>query len=156
MPSQNGVGIMKQRQIASRVLKCGTSRVWIDPSRIADVSDAITAADIRRFIKDGVIRKLPKQGTSNFRLKKLAIQKKKGRRKGHGSRKGYRQRSASGLAAWTSRIRALRSELRQLRDAGRIEKKAYRVMYKKSKSGFFRSRAHLRSYLEKEGMMKGA
>ena len=32
-----------QKNVAARILKCGKSRVWLNPSRINDVSEAITA-----------------------------------------------------------------------------------------------------------------
>ncbi len=141
-----------QKKIAARVMKCGRSRVWLDPERINDIEEAITAADIRRLVKNGVIRKIQKQGVSRFRKKKIALQKSKGRRKGHGSRKG----SVANLdkEQWMKRIRTLRKMLKDYRSQGRIEKRTYRDLYMKTKSGFFRSKAHLQNYMERNNMLK--
>ena len=146
--------VMNQKMIASRILKCGVSRVWIDPSRLGDVEDAITAADVRRLISDSVIKALPKQGVSKSRKTKMMKQKKKGRRKGHGSRKGAAGARTPRKRQWIKRIRAIRSLLNQLRNEGAIERRTYRILYKTSKSGFFRSKSHLMTHIERNNMLK--
>ncbi len=143
-----------QRKVASRILKCGASRVWFDPARVSDVEDAITSADIRRLINDGVIVPLKKTGISSARKAKNALQKKKGRRKGHGSRKGSKGARTRKKGLWMSRVRSQRKMLKELRDSGRIEKRMYRNIYRKSKSGLFRSRSHMMTYMEREGLLK--
>ncbi|MBS3050620.1 MAG: 50S ribosomal protein L19e, partial [Candidatus Aenigmarchaeota archaeon] len=77
-----------QKTMASKIMKCGASRVWLDPTRTADIDEAITSEDVRRLIRDGVIAEKPKQGLSSFRKNKIARQKKKGRRRNRGSVKG--------------------------------------------------------------------
>ena len=141
-----------QKRIAARVMKCGQSRVWFDPERVNDIAEAITAADVRRLVKDGVIRAEQKKGVSTFRKKKIMLQKQKGRRRGHGSRKGHV--AGEKKQYWMRTIRALRKQLQQLRKEGSIEKKTYRELYMKSKSGLFRSRAHLMTYIERNNLMK--
>lgn len=148
--------LRSQKTVAARIMKCGASRVWMDPSRSADIAEAITAQDVRGLIKDGVIRALPKQGLSSYRKNWLAAQKKKGRRKGRGSRKGAAGTRLRRKGAWMSRIRAIRSLLRQLKSDGRIDSKTYRGVYVKSKSGFFRSRSHVMIYLERNNLLKEA
>ena len=146
--------LRSQKNIAARIMKCGKTRVWLDPSRANDISEAITAADIRRLIKDGVIKALPKRGISSYRKKKMAKQKLRGRRKGKGSRKGKIGTRVMKKKTWIKRIRALRKLLKELRASGRIEKKDYRNIYLKTKSGFFRSRSHLMGYLESNEIIK--
>jgi large subunit ribosomal protein L19e len=146
--------MMKQKIIASKVLKCGVSRVWIDPARTSDVKDAITTEDIRRLIKDGIIKALPKQGLSSARRSKMMMQKRKGRRKGHGSRKGTSGARAPGKRQWIKRIRAIRALLKELRNQGAIERRTYRSLYTVSKSGFFRSKSHLMTHLERNNLLK--
>ena len=140
-----------QRNLASKVMKCGNSRVWFEPSRIADISEAITTEDVRKLIKDGLIKEMPQKGLSSFRKKKMLAQKAKGRRKGSGSRKG---KAMKGKKLWIKKIRTLRAALRELKDSGRIDNKTYRHLYMVSKSGFFRSRSHLMNYLEKNSLLK--
>lgn len=145
-------GLRSQKAMASRLLKCGLSRVWIDPGRMADVEESITAADIRSLIKDGVIVARPKKGTSSYRRKKIAGQKRKGRRRGRGSRKG----NVAGMKKriWMTRIRAIRKLLRQLKAEEKIDGRTYRIMYVKSKSGIFRSKSHVMIYLERNNLIK--
>jgi len=145
--------LRSQKMMAMRIMKCGITRVWIDPERISDVEEAITAEDIRGLIKDGVISAKQKKGNSNFRLKKITAQKKKGRRRGRGSRKG--NVAGQKKRAWMSRIRAIRKLLVELKTEKRIEGKTYRLMYRKSKSGLFRSRSHVMIYLERNNLLKG-
>jgi len=143
--------LRSQRAMAARLLRCGRSRVRFEPSRIADISDAITAADVNALINSGIIFAVPKRGLSNARLKHKMMQKKRGRQKGKGSKKGS---AGQGKKRWISRIRAVRDELRKLRKERRIDSKAYRSMYKMSKSGFFRSRSHLLVHLERSNLLK--
>lgn len=108
----------KQRRIAAKVLKVGEGRVWIDPESISDVEEAITRADIRDLIEEGVIRKKPKRGVSRGRARIRALKKSLGRRKGHGSRKGTQGARRSKKRQWIIRIRALRRRLKELRAEG--------------------------------------
>ncbi|MBI4162753.1 MAG: 50S ribosomal protein L19e [Candidatus Aenigmarchaeota archaeon] len=147
-------GLRSQRTIAARLIGCGETRIRFDPLRTADIADAITAADVKTLINDGVIFVLPKKGNSNARIKKNLLQKKKGRKQGKGSKKG--KRSGLKKRAWITRIRSIRSELNKLQEENRIEKKTYRRMYNISKSGFFRSRNHLLVHLERIGLLKEA
>ena len=148
--------LRSQKMVASRILKCGLSRVWMDPARPADIAEAITAGDIRALIKDGVIRALPKRGLSGARRRKRALQKKKGRRKGHGSHKGASGTRLSKKEAWMTRIRPIRKLLRQLKAEGRVDNRTYRDIYIKSKSGIFRSKSHVMVYLERNNLLKVA
>jgi large subunit ribosomal protein L19e len=147
------MNLSSQKNIAARILKCGKSRVWFDPARMGDIKDAITANDVRRLVKDGVIRALPKKGISSYRRKKMIKQLKKGRRKGKGTRKGRLGTRIPRKRLWIQRIRALRNELQKLRSDGRIEKRTYRDIYLKAKSGFFRNRSHMLTYLEKNDLL---
>lgn len=143
-----------QKDIAARILKCGNTRVWFDPSRINDISEAITAADIRKLIKDGVIKATPKKGISNYRSKHIAQQKKKGRRKGKGSRKGRLGTRYPRKKTWIKKIRPIRKLLKELRESGQIEKSVYRKLYLEAKSGFFRSKSHIMTYMERNNLIK--
>jgi len=139
-----------QRRMAAIILKCGQSRIWMDPARLGDISQALTRRDIEKLINDRVIQKLPKQGVSRGRIRYIQNQKKKGRRKGPGSRKGALGSRYNRKLSWMSRIRAQRALLKELLKSGKIDKKTYKDLYKKAKGGFFRSRAHLLGIIEKE------
>ena len=140
--------LVAQKRLAARVMNCGVSRVWIDPARLGDVAQAITTADIRRLVADGVISKVPEKGVSKGRYRKMAEQKRKGRRKGKGSRKGNLGTRFDRKHAWINRVRAQRKLAKEMLAAGKLDKGKYKNIYRKIKGGFFRSRAHLMSYVE--------
>lgn len=138
-----------KRSIAAGILKCGENRVWINPTRAADVAAAITKADIRRLINEGVIRARPALGVSRVRARAILEQKRKGRRKGPGSRKGAKFSRAGRKRLWISRIRALRKEMRRLKTEGTITPTEYRRLYYLADSGVLRSKAHLLLQVQK-------
>ncbi len=137
------MNISNQRKMAAKILKCGLDRVWIDPKRVKDVSQAITRKDIRRLISSGVIKKLPKKGNAKNVKRK---------RRGPGSRKG--NRADRHKKRWMITIRALRRHLRKLKTSGKISNKIYRELYKKAKSGMFKSKAELDLYIKREILEK--
>jgi len=138
-----------QKRIASEVLKCGKSRVRFDPEHLSEVSGAITREDIRHLIKKGFIKKKQIKGVSRVRARKIEAQKKKGRRKGPGKRKGTRNARVSDKEKWIKKIRAQRKFLKGLRDNNEIEKSLYRKLYRRAKGGIFRSKAHIKTIIEK-------
>lgn len=77
-----------QKRLAADILKVGVNRVWIDPDRVDEVARAITRESIKKLIKEGAIKAKQKKGISRYRARKIAMQKKKGRRRGKGSIKG--------------------------------------------------------------------
>ena len=143
-----------QRRLAAEVLECGMNRVWFDPSALDEIASAATKEDIRRLIERGLIKRKPVKGISRARINKKKAQRRKGRRRGHGSRKGKKTARMPRKRAWVLRIRALRRRLRYLRDTGQIDRRTYRMLYMKAKGGEFRSVAHLNAYLESQGLIK--
>lgn len=148
------MSLRSQRRIAARVLGVGEERVWIDPSRIEDVEVAITREDIRRLIKEGVIRKVKEKGVSRARARILHEKRKKGRRRGPGRRKGAKGARASSKSLWVNRIRALRKRLRELKEKRVISTRAYRQLYLKAKAGVFESVSDLHRYIEVHGLRR--
>ena len=135
-----------QRKMAAKILKCGENRIWIDPTALEDVASAATKEDVRELIESGVIKRKPVKGISGARINKRRLQRKKGRRRGHGRRKGKKTARMSKKEAWMIRIRALRKRLKYLRDTGIIDRRTYRMLYRKAKGGEFRSVAHFNAY----------
>ena len=143
-----------QRRIAAELLKCGENRIWIDPERVDDVASAITREDIRRLIKEGVIKKKPVKGQSRYRARIRHEQKKKGRHRGPGSRKGKKTARMGKKEVWIKTIRALRKELRKLKEQKKIDRKTYRMLYIRAKGGQFKSKHQLYLFLEEHGLLK--
>ncbi|MFP4045471.1 MAG: 50S ribosomal protein L19e [Candidatus Aenigmatarchaeota archaeon] len=148
------MNLSTQKRMAADVLKCGEKKVWIDPDRQEDVADAITKTDIRRFIQQGAIKKKKTNGQSKSRARKNLKQKAKGRRKGHGSRKGSKGSRQKKKEEWVSRIRAQRKMLKELRDNNKLSSTVYRNLYNKAKGGFFNSKKQLKNYIERENLLE--
>lgn len=148
------MNLKNQRRIAADILKCGETRVWIDPNRLEDVSDAITRSDVKTLIASGTIKAMQKKGVSRGRTNYIRAQKRKGRRSGHGSRRGKKRARKPSKEIWQQTIRPIRARLKELRDTGKIDRHTYRVYYMKAKGGVFKSRPHLESHLRTEGVLK--
>ena len=146
--------LTSQRRMAAAVLKCGKGRVWIDPTRLEDVADAITRGDIRMAIRSGAIKKKQKVGISSARTNKIRLQKLKGRRKGHGRRKGRKYARKPKKERWIQTIRPIRRTLRELRESESIDRSTYRIYYRQAKGGMFKNQAHLKSQMIARGNLE--
>lgn len=145
-----------QRRMAAELMKCGIKRVWIADrtDALEKVAEAVTKDDIRELIRLNVIQKKQKKGVSRGRARAMAAQKKKGRRRGHGSRKGAAGARNPKKRAWINTIRPIRDELKKMRDDGTIDRSTYRRYYVRAKGGMFRSRAHLRAHMVSDGVLR--
>ncbi len=146
--------LKNQRRIASQLLKCGENRVWIDPNRAEDVSDAITRADVRTLIASGAVSSRQKKGVSRGRAEFQLAQRRKGRQRGQGSRRGRKGARKPSKERWMQTIRPIRKKLKELRESGKIDTATYRKYYLKAKGGVFKSRPHLEAHLKTEGILK--
>jgi len=138
-------GLSQQKRLASSLLKVGHSRVWIDPSHLEDIKNAITRADIRKMINHGYIK------AKNKKIKRPKTGKKRGQ--GPGSRKGARGARTPSKEKWMNTVRPLRKMLKELKDQNKIDVKMHRKLYLQIKSGAFRSRSHLKLYLKQRGVI---
>lgn len=135
-----------QKKLAAAVLHCSPKRVVFDPARLEDIKEAITKNDIRLLIGEGVIRKTPAKGVSRTRANKRLIQRRKGLRKGLGSRKGKFTARLARKKAWMNKIRAQREFIKKIKPS--LKQGAFKELYLKSKGGFFRSVKHIKLYVE--------
>ncbi len=145
------------RRLAAAELKVGESRVWInpDPEVAGEIADAITHEDIRSQIDAGNIKAKPKKGNSRARFRARAEKRAYGHRKGHGHRRGAKGARTPSKEQWMAKIRALRRRLTELREGGQIDRHTYRMLYRKSKGGEYRSTAHLNAYIKAKGLSRG-
>jgi large subunit ribosomal protein L19e len=144
--------ITNQKRLAARILKCGVHRVWINPSYLDQIANSVQADDIREFIEEGWIKAKPIKGTSRVRARLRLAQKRKGRRKGHGTRAGTANARNPRKNRWMRTIRSQRRVLKAFRADGTIEPSQYRRYYLKAKGGSYRSIAHMRSQMTVEGV----
>jgi len=136
-----------QKRLAAQILNCSPKRVIFDNDRLEDIKQAITKRDLRLLIGDKAISERPMNATSKFRVRKLKVQKSKGRRKGPGSKKGSFNSRFKTKMVWMNNIRVQRAFLLLLVDKKIISRTAYRKLYLMSKGGYFRSKRHIKLFL---------
>ena len=141
------MNVSNQKRIAAQILKCGVNRVWFDETRLDEIKEAITKSDLRRLVGDKAIKAKPLKNTSRFAARKKLKQKRKGRQKGTGKRKGKRTARLPTKKAWMIKIRLQREFLKELKDKKLISASNYRILYRKAKGGFFRSKRHIKLYV---------
>lgn len=142
------MNLSSQRRLAAEILKVGGNRVWIDPARIEDVEAAITRDEIRRLIHEGAIKASPERGVSRVRTRLHHEKRRKGRRRGAGSRKGGKKARTPRKKTWIGRVRPLRLRLRELRNRRVIADSVYRRLYNMVKGGAFREVSDLEQYIK--------
>lgn len=143
-----------QKRLAAQLLNCGEGRIRFDTEKISDIKSAITKFDIQQLIEKGIITKLQAKGVSRARAKKIQEQKRKGRRSGHGSRKGKATARKNPKTVWVAMARSQRALIKILREKKHIDKKTFRMLYAKIKGGFFRSAKHIKVYLREQEVIK--
>jgi large subunit ribosomal protein L19e len=143
-----------QKRIAAQVLGCSPKRVIFDNEALDDIKAAITKRDIRLLIGAGAISSKPVKGVSRVRARKIKVQKSKGRQKGPGSRKGKYDTHFKSKLFWMNNIRFQRAFLKEISEKDIIDRKTYRDLYLKAKGGFFRSKRHIKIYIEEHGLAK--
>src|SRR3989344_9238947 len=97
-----------QKRLAAQILKCSPKRILFDQNRLDEIKESITKADLKSLIKDRAIIRKPVKGISRVRIRRRKVQKRKGRQKGPGSRKGKRTARLSKKREWINIIRIKR------------------------------------------------
>ncbi|MAG52937.1 MAG: 50S ribosomal protein L19e [Nanoarchaeota archaeon] len=149
------MNLKTQKRIAADIMKVGSNRVKFDEERLDDIKEAITKTDMRSLVKEGAVSKKPYLSQSKVRARKIKEQKKKGNRKGPGTKKGTKNARLRPKRIWVNKIRVLRKFLKELKVKNMIESKNYRNLILKSKGGFFRSKRHLKLYINEHKLLKG-
>lgn len=146
------MNLKTQKRIVQSLAKVGKRRIKFDTEKSSEIKEAITKRDLKGLINKKIIKIKPKRGSSRVRARKILKQKKKGRRKGIGSRKGTASARLRPKKIWMNKIRLQRSFLKELKDKKIINNQNYRNLYLKAKGGFFRSRRHLKTYINERGL----
>ncbi len=146
--------LITQRRMAASILDVGLEKVWFDPEGIEPITSAVTREDIRRLINKGAIQVKKEDGQSKYWTRFRRQQKAKGRRKGQGKRSGGKNARFPQKQRWMSTIRPLRRILKELKEAGKIDSATHRRIAAMAKSGIFKSKAHLETYLKENKIIK--
>jgi large subunit ribosomal protein L19e len=142
-----------QRKLAAEILGVGESRIKFDATAVDRIEAAVTKDEIRRLIKDGIIYAIPIRSNSRGRWREFHEDRKKGRHRGEGRRKGKKGARTNPKKQWVNKIRKIRNFLKWLRDNGVIDKKTYRLLYRKAKGGVFDSLASLKRFMKDHNML---
>jgi large subunit ribosomal protein L19e len=134
-----------RRRLASDVMKCGSHKVWFNPDALTKIDQAITRADIRKLMSSGSIKR--KKDNVKKKIKVSGKQRK-------GSRKGSKGARIGKKTNWLKIVRPQRRLIKEMKDTGTLVEGAYRKLYVMVKSGVFRSKAHLRTFVEDKKMAK--
>ena len=87
-------------------------------------------------------------GVSRGRARDLMTQKRRGQRKGYGSRKGRAGARRPTKKIWINKVRSQRKYIRGLRNNQLISPAQYRNLYTRVKGNSYRSISHLRNVVE--------
>lgn len=127
-------------------MKVGNNRVWLDPKHIKDLEAAITKADVRRMILKGWVK---------AKKEKIHMPREAGKKKrGQGSRKGAKYSIVSRKRRWITKVRPMRRMLQEMKAKNEIDNVTFKKLYSLIKGGMFRSRSHLRLYMEQNNLLK--
>ena len=146
--------LKNQKQLAAKVLKTSSKHIRFDSTRLEDIKESITKIDIRSLIKDKAISAQPVKSASKYHTRKAKSQKRKGRQSGQGKRKGKSSARLPQKKFWMASIRLQRAFLKELKEKSLIDAKTYKSLYAKASGGFFRSKRHIKLYLEEHELVK--
>lgn len=125
-----------QKSLASRILGVGNEKLWFDPLRLEDISQAITRVDIIELVKDRAIRIRPS-------VTKTKVEKRK--RRGAGS---IKKTVSTRKRDYINKIRKIRRHLQDLHNKGEITDERKDRIRKLAKAGQFRNLKHLKESIK--------
>jgi len=127
----------KKKRLASRTLNVGKERIVFLASRLKEIKEAITKQDIRDLKKEGAI--IVKEIKGRKKKKKLS------KRKGFGKIKKKVNKRKEKYVIMT---RKLRKYVTEMKKKGNISREEFYDVRKKIRNKAFRSKNHLKEYLE--------
>ncbi|MGI0141219.1 MAG: 50S ribosomal protein L19e [Candidatus Micrarchaeales archaeon] len=139
------------KRVAAQIMKRGESAIRFKPSAQAKVAKAITREDIKKHIAEGSIIALKAKDNASKRSKILRQKRSEGRKRGQGRRKGT-LKARSGNLTWEKKVRSQRVFLNELRNAKKLDSKAFRKFYLLVKGNAFKDKASLLLHMKEKGM----
>lgn len=131
------MNLRTKKQLASKVLKVGKNRIHFDSDKFAEIKEAITKQDIKDLHSAGFISIKPIKG------RKKIVRRKTKRGPGKIKKKVNKRKQT-----YVKITRKLRKYLKELKIQGIIRKELFQELRKKIRMKDFRSKMHLKEYLE--------
>jgi len=148
------MNLKTQKKLAASVLGVSKNNIVFDPERLEDIKEAITKTDMRGLVADKAVKAKQTVGTSRVRVRKNIVQKRKGLRSGASTKKGTKNARLNEKETWMKKIRLQRAFLRELRESNLILGETYTKLYAMTKGNYFRSKRHMKLYLEENNLLK--
>ena len=127
----------KKKDLAAKTLRVGKNRIHFNNDNFAELKEAITKQDIKELHAEGIITIKPIKGRKKIKRRKT--------KRGPGKiKKTVNKRKQ----IYVKITRKLRTYLKELKSLGVIDSKLYQELRKKIRMRTFRSKAHLKEYLE--------
>ncbi|HIJ10981.1 TPA: 50S ribosomal protein L19e [Candidatus Woesearchaeota archaeon] len=143
-----------KKRLAGQILGVSPYKIIFAADALEDIKKAITRADIRGLIAIKQITKSQANQQSRSGARKIAAQKRKGRQKGKGTKRGSKHFVVTKKAKWMSKVRAQRKFLKELRERKLLTPTHYRALYRKSSGGYFRNKRHIKLYMAEQKMIE--
>ncbi len=130
----------KKKDLVSRTLDIGKTRITFNVERLSDIKEAITKQDIKDLVKDGaIIIKSPKG-------RKAVVKRNNRRRAG-----SIKQKATNKKRLYMIITRKLRAYTKSLLEKDKISKEDYYTLRKEIRTKAFRSLAHFKERVHQLG-----
>ena len=130
------MNLSKKKELAKRTFGVGENRIVFVESRLNDIKEAITKQDMRDLRQD----------------KAIIIKEKKGRKKVIRKRRrsigNIRKKINTRKRDYVILTRKLRKYVSEIKNQGKISKEEVNDIRKKIRNKAFRSKSHLKEYIE--------
>lgn len=142
--------LKKAKELASVVLKVGVNRIYLDPTGLKKIEEAMTKDDIRGLIAERIIKKRKSVQQSKGRTRLATAQRQKGRKRGKGKKRGTKVTRLQKKQSWMHKVRSQRAMLKEVKKTNpkAVEEVGYGNIYNKIKGGFFKGKNYVKEYIE--------
>ncbi|MEM0356656.1 MAG: 50S ribosomal protein L19e [Candidatus Anstonellales archaeon] len=136
------------KRLLADIKGVGTNRIRIKPGReILEIikTSLVTRNDVRQRWKE----------VADIVPEKKLLRKREKRKRGPGSRRGAKYSRLSKKRRWMIKVRALRKQVKILKEEGKIDNATKKLLYRKIKGGEIKSKRSMMEFLSRLGGLNG-